>query len=168
MTTETTTSQTITETHAGGMPLGSYGILYYTAASNAGAWVARQAGGDSNVTAAYVQRAADALNPLEIMVATCQSQPGGMTAYGSPRAREVWQAVQAREEREHVAELETAWTAAGAKLQVRRAAPGLVVVSINGAEKTYRPNDLAPVSGLSADVAAAWAEIRRRAERLAA
>lgn len=45
-----------------------------------------QKGCDSNVSEAYVMNVARKLAPHEVMHAECQSQPGGLWAFGSSEA----------------------------------------------------------------------------------
>lgn len=70
-----------------GTPQGVYSVSYYTVR---GGRVCLQAGGDSNITAAGARMIAARLGPREVMVACCDSQPGGFTAFGSEHAQRVW------------------------------------------------------------------------------
>lgn len=67
------------------LPNGVYNVFYYR---TQGIKVVRARAFDSNVGREYV--AALQVEPNEIAIATCQSQPGGATIYGSPSAREAW------------------------------------------------------------------------------
>lgn len=75
----------IVENSKGGLPIGVYGVLYYRLSSRGE--VRREACSDNGVGAAYVLAAVEALGPDEALEATCQSQPGGLTAYGSEAVR---------------------------------------------------------------------------------
>lgn len=80
----------IIEEHKDGTPWGSYDITYYRV-SKSGA-VSREAGCDSNVSEAYVRKAAKDLQAHEALIATCLNQRGGLTAYGSARAKSAMEA----------------------------------------------------------------------------
>lgn len=75
-------SDRITQIDPAGLPSGVYQVTYYTVH---GVRVRRLSEMDSGVSLHYVR----SLRPAEdeVAVATCQSQPGGATVYGSQRAR---------------------------------------------------------------------------------
>lgn len=155
------TPEVITELHAGGLPLGSYSVLYYSALTGR-----RSAAGDSGCTAAYVENAARRTTVGEVMVATCDSQPGGMTAYGSEEARAAWRRHAELERQAEFLEAEKPWAAEGAFLRVVRHDAGRVMVTIDGQGKVYRLDEITPAPGLPAAVLCVWTEIRRRASIL--
>jgi hypothetical protein len=79
-------SSVITSTGDGEeLPWGSYQLYRYRL-SKKGALVA-EAGCDSDMSAAEVEREAKELRPNEGLRAYCRSQPGGMCAAGSERVR---------------------------------------------------------------------------------
>ena len=72
-----------------GMPNGVYEITYYRAERD-GSVIRTDR--DSDVSAAYAVRVASKLRAGEIAIAECRSQPGGVEAFGSERARQAWDA----------------------------------------------------------------------------
>lgn len=68
-----------------GLPYGSYDILFYSATASG---VRRLAACDREVDDQYVRSLS--VRRREVAVATCRSQPGGATIYGSEAARAIW------------------------------------------------------------------------------
>lgn len=73
-----------------GTPWGSYDITYYRVSKSG--QVSENASCDSNVSEAYVRKVAKDLQPHEALYARCQSQPGGLSAYGSERVKDAMEA----------------------------------------------------------------------------
>jgi hypothetical protein len=68
-----------------GAPTGVYDVAYFTVR---GGVVTRDAGEDSGVSLNYIEKLSPGAN--EIAYATCRSQRGGVTVYGSADAKRVF------------------------------------------------------------------------------
>jgi len=76
-------------------PIGVWSVLYY-------AWGKRLREGDSNLSLQGARTSLARIHAWEVGVATCQSQPGKMTGYGSPEARAVYEQALEAEARDRV------------------------------------------------------------------
>lgn len=82
-----------------GEPWGTYDVFYYQRkTSKGGTWFKGEAGYSREVNHGFVERLTVA--PLEVAIATCKDQSGGVTIFGCAQTEREWDAWQKRLEAE--------------------------------------------------------------------
>lgn len=145
-----------------GMPIGVYGILYYTVRADGS--LARQAACDSGLSARGVDLAIATLGADECLVARCESQPGGCTAYGSAAAARRAGERAASDRKARIDAASSEWSESGATIRVHSPDDRTVAVTIDGSTRRYRPDQLVAAPECANHVHAVWSKIRDRAE----